>query len=59
MNEKRIFKSWEKEIIHSFIYPYTNGYLEGIDNKIKVMKRISYGIRNFDRLRNKILCSLI
>lgn len=56
---KRTFKSWEKEIINSFIYPYTNGYLEGINNKMKVIKRMSYGIRNFQRLRNKVLCSLI
>jgi Transposase and inactivated derivatives len=56
---KRTFKSWEKEIINSFMYPYTNGYLEGINNKIKVIKRMSYGIRNFQRLRNKVLCSLI
>jgi transposase len=56
---KRTFKSWEKEIINSFIYPYTNGYLEEINNKIKVIKRMSYGIRNFQRLRNKVLCSLI
>ncbi|AKP47313.1 ISL3 family transposase [Bacillus smithii] len=56
---KRTFKNWEKEILNSFLFPYTNGFIEGINNKIKVIKRMSYGIRNFKRLRNKALCSLI
>jgi transposase len=56
---KRTFKNWEKEIINSFTFPYTNGFIEGVNNKIKVIKRVSYGIRNFKRLRNKALCSLI
>ncbi|WP_429731929.1 transposase [Bacillus smithii] len=30
-----------------------------MNNKIKIIKRMSYGIRNFKRLRNKALCSLI
>lgn len=56
---KRTFKNWEKEILNSFLFPYTNGFIEGVNNKIKVIKRMSYGIRNFKRLRNKALCSLI
>ncbi|MED1420673.1 transposase, partial [Bacillus smithii] len=56
---KRTFKNWEKEILNSFLFPYTNGFIEGINNKIKVIKRMSYSIRNFKRLRNKVLCSLI
>ncbi|WP_316397471.1 transposase [Metabacillus litoralis] len=41
------------------MYGLTNGYLEVINNKIKVLKRISYGIRYFNSLRSKVLCSLI
>ncbi|MBE3569972.1 MAG: transposase [Bacillales bacterium] len=33
-------------MINSFIFPYTDNYLKGINNKMKVIKRISYGIRN-------------
>ena len=37
---------------------YTNGFTEGCNNKIKVIKRVSFGIRNFDYFRNRILhCS--
>lgn len=33
----------------------SNGPLEGINNKIKVIKRISYGYRSFCNFRGKIL----
>ncbi|MEK6455906.1 transposase [Caldifermentibacillus hisashii] len=35
-------------------YDYSNGILEGINNKIKVMKRISFGYRSFYHFRNRI-----
>lgn len=31
-----------------------HGPTEGLNNKIKVLKRTSYGIRNFQRLRTRI-----
>ncbi|MEB7432807.1 transposase [Staphylococcus chromogenes] len=33
----------------------TNGPIEGIYNKIKLIKRVSYGYRNFNNFRNRIL----
>ena len=42
-------------IENSFIYDYTNGILEGINNKIKVIKRIAFGYRSFYHFRNRIL----
>ena len=33
----------------------TNGFTEGCNNKIKVLKRVSFGLRNFERFRNRIL----
>lgn len=51
----RTFKRWQKEIIHSFMFPYNNGYIEGVNNTTKVIKRNSYGIKSFERLRKKIL----
>ena len=36
----------------------TNGPIEVINNKIKTIKRVSYGYKNFENLRNRIiLCS--
>ena len=49
------YTNWQKEILNSFNYPYTNGYTEGVNNKIKVLKRNAFGIRNFERFRNRIL----
>ena len=31
--------------------PWTNGYIEGCNNKTKVLKRVSYGMRNFNNFR--------
>ena len=33
----------------------TNGPLEGINSKIKLIKRVSFGYRNYDNLRNRII----
>jgi transposase len=46
---------WQPYILRAFSTGYTNGYTEGVNNKIKVLKRISYGVRNFERFRNRIL----
>lgn len=36
-------------------YEYNNGILEGINNKIKVIKRIAFGYRCFYHFKNRIL----
>ena len=48
-------EEWKEEVLNSFDCPYTNGFTEGCNNKIKVLKRNAYGYRNFDRFRNRIL----
>lgn len=47
--------NWDQYILNAFEYPYTNGFTEGCNNKIKVLKRVSFGVRNFPRFRNRIL----
>lgn len=42
-------------IKNSFIYPYNNGRIEGINNKIKVLNRVAYGYRNFINYKNRIM----
>ena len=51
----RTYRAWRKEILNAFKYRLTNGPTEGFNNKIKVLKRSSYGIRNFKRFRTRIL----
>lgn len=51
------YRRWSKEILNAFKYRITNGTTEGFNNKIKVLKRTSYGIQNFERFRTRILHS--
>jgi transposase len=46
---------WQPYILRAFSLGYTNGFTEGCNNKIKVLKRNCYGVRNFNRFRNRIL----
>lgn len=46
---------WSDGILNSFDTPYTNGFIEGCNNKIKVLKRNAFGYRNFKRFRNRII----
>ena len=47
--------NWMNGILNSFLTPVTNGFTEGCNNKIKVLKRNAYGYQNFNRFRNCIL----
>lgn len=46
---------WSKAIITAAKTGYSNGFTEGCNNRIKVLKRVSYGVQNFARFRNRIL----
>lgn len=48
-------RNWFSGIMNSFDTTITNGFTEGCNNKIKVLKRNAYGYRNFKRFRNRIL----
>lgn len=64
----RTYKNWFNEVVNSFweevnqetgeIYHLTNGFIEGINNKIKVIKRNAFGYRNFWNFRTRIFASL-
>ena len=49
------YRNWSQEILNAIDYPWSNGFTEGCNNKTKVLKRTCYGVRNFDRFRNRIL----
>ena len=48
-------RKYSKYIINMVKYSYNNGVIEGINNKIKVIKRIAFGYRSFYHFRNRIL----
>lgn len=41
-----MLRIWRKEILNYFDSPYTKGFLEGKNHRIKVIKRMAYGYRN-------------
>ena len=47
-----------EEILNYFIHRQTSGFVEGLNNKIKVIKRRCYGILNPDHLFQRILLDL-
>ncbi|WP_445301187.1 transposase [Microcoleus sp. Pol11C3] len=44
-----------KEIIAYFDFRTTSGVVEGINNKLKLIKRSAYGFRNFETYKNRCL----
>lgn len=57
----KTFNIYLNFIENSLKYNYSNGPLEGINNKIKVIKRIAFGYRSFLNLRRRVFisCNLI
>ena len=52
----KTIERWLPYIVNSFIDErYSNGYTEGINNKIKVIKRVGFGYKNFKFFRRRIL----
>jgi transposase len=46
---------WREEILADFEEPTTNGFAEGVINKIKVIKRRAYGLPSFDSFRQRVI----
>ena len=52
----KTIKNWLPYIVNSFIDKrFSNGYTEGVNNKIKVIKRIGFGYKNFNFFRLRLL----
>ena len=45
---------WREELL-AFDQPITNGYAEGVINKIKVIKRTAYGLATFNGFGQRVL----
>ena len=46
---------WRSELLAYFDEPTTNGYAEGVINKVKVIKRRAYGLPTFEGFRGRVL----
>ena len=48
-------KNWFDLILNYFVERWTNAFAEGVNNKIKLIKRRAFGYTNFDHFRLRIL----
>lgn len=49
-------ENWLEYICNSFIDKrFSNGFTEGLNNKIKVIKRVGFGYKDFDFFRLRLL----
>lgn len=53
-----MLRNWAVYILNAYDCSFTNGFTEGTNNSIKVIKRNAFGYRNFENFRNRILMSV-
>jgi transposase len=51
----KTLRNWWKHILNYFHHRSSNGFAEGMNNKIKMLKRRGFGFLNFDHFRLRIL----
>ena len=52
----KTIKNWLEYICNSFIDKrFSNGFTDGLNNKIKVIKRVKFGYKDFDFFRLRLL----
>lgn len=51
----KTLRNWWEEILRYFHERLTSGFVEGMNNKIKLIKRRGFGYRNFDHFRLRVL----
>ena len=54
----KLLATWWQEITNYFIYRENSGFVEGINNKVKVLKRRCYGIFNLKHLFQRLSLDL-
>ena len=52
-------RRWGEPILNHFDNGTTNGFTEGCNTKIKMLKRVSYGLRNVDVYWRKMLLGFV
>lgn len=51
----KTFQHWAYDIKNSLEVPYSNGPIEGTNNKIKALKRTTFGMPNFKNFKARIM----
>jgi len=59
LEAKKTVKNWEDKLLNFFETKISNGFAEGINNKIKLIKRIGYGVTNLKNLRHRLFVAFM
>jgi len=51
--------TWREEITNYFLNRHNSGFVEGLNNKIRVIQRRAYGLRDEEYLRLKVLSCML
>ena len=51
----KTYQHWSIEIKNSLEVPYSNGPIEGFNNKIKTLKRVCFGMKKFVNFKARIM----
>ena len=51
----KTYQHWAYEIKNSLEVPYSNGPIEGTNNKIKALKRTTFGMTKFENFKARIM----
>jgi transposase len=54
----KTLEHWWEEILNYFNQGVTNGAVEGINNRVKLIKRRAYGYRNVTNFRNRVVAEI-
>jgi transposase len=54
----KLLDSWLEFIVNYFLNHHTSGFVEGLNTKLKVLKRRCYGLRNVERLFQRLTLDL-
>jgi len=52
-----MLNDWKEYVLNYFMHRFTTSVIEGINNSIKTVKRMSYGFRNFANFKQRVLIS--
>jgi len=55
----RTLSRWRQYILNYWNHKSTNGFMEGIHNKMKLIKRISFGFKNKEVFIHKVMLSVL
>ena len=55
----KTFTNWYDYILNYFDGRWSNGMVEGINNRIKMIKRRAFGYEDFSSFRNRVLVEFL